>query len=106
MIDTVMLILGYIVTGIVGAFLLYFILAGLWLYLSRNLVLWYVVNKAEKRFPDEAVKPEFKRKPFWKVRLFLLIFSEWNTDGDSTRSSGKWTIWYNDLRVRWRVEGG
>ena len=105
MFDTIMLILGYITASVLGTILGFYILLGLWLYLSRNIVLWYVVNKAHKKYPDGSViKNDFREKSFWRVRLFLLIFSEWNTSGDETRCSDRWTIRYEGLKVSWEID--
>lgn len=101
--DTIANTLGYIVLGVLGAIVFVVALLLLWLYFSRNCVLFYCVIRTEMKYPNMAVDAEYKKKRLWWLRIFLHIFTSLNLHGSMTLHSKKYHIKYDGIRVRWKI---
>lgn len=100
-----MMYLGYAISAVTVFLLGIAMCLTIWLWLSRSFVWYYVILKADKKFPDNAVKPEFKSKFLWRIRLFLLVFSSTNFSTKCTYYSRTYTIHYKDYGVRYTIHG-
>ena len=76
--DTLFWVTGLTVIVVILLVVLYVIIIGLWCYLAVSFTYWIVHIMAIKKYPKGgAVKDKYMVKRFWRIRLLLLVISDW-----------------------------
>jgi len=105
-IDSIAVIVGYVAIGVIAFFAVAYFCLFLWLWLSRSIVTYIAILKVDKRLPlANIVKPEFKKKKLWKVRLFLLMLGDIYLESDVTRTWTGLEVRYKGLGVSYTAYG-
>jgi len=105
-IDPIAVVAGYIAIGVIAFFAVAYIGLFLWLWLSRSIVTYIAILKVDKRLPlANIVKPEFKKKKLWKVRLLFLMLGNVYLESNLTRTWTGLEVRYKGLGVSYTAYG-